>query len=236
MRPKPLTSAEHVFTRVRIPGEREVDLARVVAATGIAALVGTAGGRVKRLIVAITRQRRIYGVRLLQLLRAVPEVETPRAVPGRRADRRTGAGHDTRRPEALADVVHNPRDIGASVASGSFVTDGMVVAPCSMNAGQHRARRPTTSAAPTWCSRSGAAGAAGAETPLNQAHLRNMLAVTEMGGVICPPVPRSTSAAVARRRRRPHLRARARPVRMPTVRPPFPSPCVAGRGWPRLAA
>ena len=96
--------------------------------------------------------------------------------------------------EALADVVHNPRDIGASVASGSFVTDGMVVAPCSMKTlasiALGLARTTSSAAPPTWCSRSGAAAVLLArETPLNQAHLRNMLAVTEMGGVICPPVP-----------------------------------------------
>ncbi|MCL4184220.1 MAG: UbiX family flavin prenyltransferase [Burkholderiaceae bacterium] len=149
----------------------------------------------RRLIVAITGATgAVYGVRLLELLRATPGIETHLLV--------TPAGwmnveHELRRSrrevEALAHVVHAVRDVGASIASGSFPTVGMVVAPCSMKtlAGiahgfsdnlVHRAadvvlkeRRRLVLLA--------------RETPLNLAHLRNMTAVTEMGGIVFPPLP-----------------------------------------------
>ena len=149
----------------------------------------------KRLIVAITgASGAIYGVRLLQLLRAVPEVETHLVLS--QAGGLTAAQElDMTRGdlEALADVVHNPRDIGASVASGSFVTDGMVVAPCSMKTlasiALGLADNLVSRAADVVLTERRRLVLLARETPLNQAHLRNMLAVTEMGGVICPPVP-----------------------------------------------
>jgi 4-hydroxy-3-polyprenylbenzoate decarboxylase len=98
-----------------------------------------------------------------------------------------------REVEALAHVVHAVRDVGATVASGSFATEGMIVAPCSMR---------TLAAVAHGLSDNLVARAADVvlkerrrlvlmvrETPLNLAHLRNMVAVTEMGGVVFPPVP-----------------------------------------------
>ncbi len=88
----------------------------------------------KRLIVAITGATgAIYGVRLLQVLRNISGVESHLLI--------SEAGvlnlhqeMDLKRKdvEALADVVHNVRDVGASIASGSFLSDGMIIAPCSM--------------------------------------------------------------------------------------------------------
>lgn len=149
----------------------------------------------KRLVVAITGATGvIYGVRLLQALRAIPGCQTHLLI--------SEAGvlnlhqeMDLKRKdvEALAHVVHNVRDVGASIASGSFQSDGMIIAPCSMK---------TLAAVAHGLSDNLISRAADVtlkerrrlvlmvrETPFNLAHLRNMTAVTEMGGIIFPPLP-----------------------------------------------
>jgi flavin prenyltransferase len=149
----------------------------------------------RRIIVAITGASGVvYGVRLLQVLRETAGVETHLLV--------SEAGllslHqelDMKRKEveALAAVVHSVRDVGASIASGSFQSDGMVIAPCSMK---------TLASVAHGLSDNLIARAADVtlkerrrlvlmvrETPFNLAHLRNMTAVTEMGGIIFPPLP-----------------------------------------------
>ncbi len=149
----------------------------------------------KRLIVAITgASGAVYGVRLLQMLRALPEVET-HLVLSQAGGLTAMQELDMARSdvEGLADVVHNPRDIGASIASGSFVTAGMVVAPCSMKTlasiALGFADNLVSRAADVALKERRRLVLMARETPLNLAHLRNMTAVTEMGGVICPPVP-----------------------------------------------
>lgn len=154
-----------------------------------------AGPRKQRLIVAMTGATgSIYGVRILETLRAIGGWETHLIVSDAGA---LNAWYDhklSRKDLAkLADVVHNVRDIGATIASGSFVTQGMVIAPCSMK---------TLAAVAIGYSDNLIARAADVilkerrrlvliarETPLNLSHLRNMVQVTEMGGVIFPPVP-----------------------------------------------
>nr|WP_246867821.1 UbiX family flavin prenyltransferase [Rhizobacter sp. SG703] len=102
-------------------------------------------------------------------------------------------GMDRRALEALAHTAYNPADIGAAIASGSFPSAAMVIVPCSMK---------TLAAVAHGFSDSLLARAADVtlkerrrlvlmvrETPFNLAHLRNMTAVTEMGGVIFPPLP-----------------------------------------------
>ena len=136
----------------------------------------------------------IYGIRLLERLRDDPSVETHLAISA--SGKRTLVEETTwsvKQVEALADVVYDNRDIGASLASGSFRTAGMVVAPCSIK----------TLAALASCHADTLIARAGdvtlkegrpllalvRETPLHVGHLRQMLAFAEMGGIVFPPVP-----------------------------------------------
>ncbi len=149
----------------------------------------------RRLIVAITgASGAVYGVRLLQMLRAIPDVETHLILSQAGGLAAMQECDMTRADvEAQADVVHNPRDIGASIASGSFRTVGMVIAPCSMKTLAGVALGLSDNlvcrAADVVLKERRRLVMLARETPLNLAHLRNMTAVTEMGGVICPPVP-----------------------------------------------
>lgn len=149
----------------------------------------------KRLIVAITGATGVvYGVRLLEVLRDVSGVQTHLLL--------SEAGllnlHqelDLNRKQvgALADVVHNVRDVGASIASGSFQSDGMIIAPCSMKTlaavAHGLSDNLITRAADVVLKERRRLVLMVRETPFNLAHLRNMTAVTEMGGIIFPPLP-----------------------------------------------
>lgn len=155
----------------------------------------------QRLVVAITGATgAIYGVKLLQEIARLPGWESHLVVSDAAVlNAWQELGLSRGELEALASVVHKPRDIGATIASGSFLTRGMVIAPCSMK---------TLSAVANAYSDNLVSRAADVmlkerrrlvlltrETPLNLAHLRNMTAVTEMGGIIFPPVPAFYSRA-----------------------------------------
>ncbi len=149
----------------------------------------------KRLIVAITgASGAVYGVRLLQMLRELPEVETHLVIsPAGAATLRQELGMEPAALKALASVSHGYREIGATIASGSFVTAGMVIAPCSMNTLAGIAHglggNLITRAADVTLKERRRLVLLTRETPLTLAHLRNMTAVTEMGAVVAPPVP-----------------------------------------------
>ncbi len=149
----------------------------------------------KRIVVAISgASGAVYGVRLLQRLHGLPDVQTHLVV--------SDAGWlnvqqelDLPRAEveALADVVYPVRDIGSAIASGSFRCDGMVIAPCSMRTlaavALGLSDNLITRAADVTLKERRRLILMVRETPLNLAHLRNMTSVTEMGGIIFPPVP-----------------------------------------------
>jgi 4-hydroxy-3-polyprenylbenzoate decarboxylase len=148
----------------------------------------------RRIIVGISGATGIaYGVRVLDFLRAA-EVETHLVV--------SKAGHLTRAYEtdlsardleARADVTYAPSDIGAAIASGSFRTMGMIVAPCSVRTLAAIASCATGSllsrAADVCLKERRRVVLLVRETPLHAGHLRAMLAATEMGAVVMPPVP-----------------------------------------------
>ncbi len=155
----------------------------------------------KRLIVAITGATgSIYGMRILERLRAMGDWETHLIVSDAGVlNAWQEYGLSRKDINKLADVVHNPRDVGASIASGSFITQGMVIAPCSMKtlAGVAHAFSDNliTRAADVILKERRRLVLLTREAPLNLAHLRNMVQVTEMGGVIFPPVPAFYSKA-----------------------------------------
>lgn len=149
----------------------------------------------QRLVVGISASSAPqYGIALLEALTAVGDVES-HLILSNSAHRTVELETDltVRDVERLADVVHAPNDFAASVSSGSFITAGMVVAPCSMG---------TLAAIAHGLTPSLIARAAGVtlkerrrlvlvprETPLSLIHLRNMVTVTEAGATVLPPVP-----------------------------------------------
>jgi len=152
-------------------------------------------GAGKRLIVAITGATgSAYGVRLLQRVRLAGGYELHLLISEAGVlNLHQELGMKRGDAEALADVVHPCRDIGSSIASGSYPVEAMVVAPCSMRTlaaiAHGLSDNLITRAADVTLKERRRLILMPREAPLNLAHLRNMVAVTEMGGVIFPPVP-----------------------------------------------
>ena len=160
-----------------------------------------------RLIVAISGASGvIYGVRLLETLRTLP-VETHLIV-SKAAEVTLTYETDLKIGEvrALADVNHAAGDIGAAISSGSFRTLGMVIAPCSIRSMSEIASGVTSSlltrAADVVLKERRRLVLMLRETPLHSGHLRNMLALSEMGAIIAPPVPGFYANPAERRRHR----------------------------------
>ena len=149
----------------------------------------------KRLIVGITGATgAVYGIQLLKILKGISGWESHLVL--------TDAGvrnvwHELKMKrkdvERLASVAYHPKDIAATIASGSYVTEGMVIAPCSMKTlaavAHAHADDLVSRAADVILKERRRLVLMPRETPLNLAHLRNMVSVTEMGGIIFPPVP-----------------------------------------------
>jgi 4-hydroxy-3-polyprenylbenzoate decarboxylase len=149
----------------------------------------------KRLIIAITGATgAIYAYRLLEILKDIPTIETHLMI--------SDAGvlnihhelkFNRKQVEAIADVVHSVRDVGASIASGSFQSDGMIITPCSMktlaSVAHGMSDNLISRAADVVLKERRRLVMMVRETPFNLAHLRNMTAATEMGAIIFPPLP-----------------------------------------------
>jgi 4-hydroxy-3-polyprenylbenzoate decarboxylase len=149
----------------------------------------------KRIIVGISgASGTIYGVRLLEALSRIDDVETHLIIS--RGARVTMEHETSMTPdsvERLAHVIHSPDNLAACVSSGSFKTDGMVVAPCSMKSLSMIAYSIDDNllirAADVILKERRKLILVVRETPLHLGHLRQMTRVTEMGGIILPPVP-----------------------------------------------
>ena len=153
------------------------------------------GKMVQRLIIGISGASGFaYGYKALQLLQTAPQVETHLVVSkGAELTRASETAFSRDEVHALADVVHPIGNLAAGIASGSFCTAGMLVAPCSMrtlSAIAHAASdNLLTRAADVTLKERRRLVLMVRETPLNLAHLDNMRRVSEMGGIVFPPVP-----------------------------------------------
>jgi polyprenyl P-hydroxybenzoate/phenylacrylic acid decarboxylase-like protein len=156
---------------------------------------GRLASMAKQLIVGITGATgAAYGVRLLEILRSQRAWQSHLVLSEAAAlTAWQELGMRRKDVERLADVAYNPRDVGAALASGSFLTEGMVIAPCSMKTlaavAHAHADDLVSRAADVVLKERRRLVLLPREAPLNLAHLRNMVAVTEMGGIVFPPVP-----------------------------------------------
>ncbi|MGZ4999517.1 MAG: UbiX family flavin prenyltransferase [Methylomonas sp.] len=149
----------------------------------------------KRLIIGMTGATgAIYGVRMLEILQPLPDWESHLVISSAGlVNLKYELDMDRAELYRLADVTHGINDIAASISSGSFKTEGIVIAPCSMKTlaavahgfGDNLISR----AADVALKERRRTVLVPRETPLNLAHIRNMAAVTEMGGIIYPPMP-----------------------------------------------
>lgn len=149
----------------------------------------------RRLIVALTGATgAVYGVRILELLKTLPAWETHLIISHAGVvNLHHELGMKRRQLQELADVYYDVNDIAAAIASGAFKVEGMVIAPCSMKTLAAVAHgfgdNLITRSADVTLKERRSLVLVPRETPLNLAHLRNMESVTEMGGVIFPPLP-----------------------------------------------
>jgi 4-hydroxy-3-polyprenylbenzoate decarboxylase len=136
----------------------------------------------------------IYGIRILQVLSGIRSVETHLIIsPAGEQTIEIETGFKAEEVRALANCNYRIDDIGACLASGSFLRDGMIIAPCSMKTlsalANSYADNLLTRAADVTLKERGRLLLLVRETPLHLGHLRNMVSVTEMGGIVMPPIP-----------------------------------------------
>jgi len=147
-----------------------------------------------RVVVGVTGATgAIYAMRLLERLRAAGRETHLVVTPAGVLNVHHELGLDRGALERLADVAYNPGDVGAAIASGSFAAAAMVIAPCSMKTlaavAHGLSDNLLTRAADVALKERRRLLLMVRETPFNLAHLRNMTSVTEMGGIVFPPLP-----------------------------------------------
>ena len=151
-----------------------------------------------RLIIGISGASGIiYGLRILEILKNLKDDKRPELhlVMSRSAE--VTLAYETKMKTSevheLAAIVHANKDISATIASGSFKTDGMIIAPCSMKTLAEIASGVTSNllsrAADVTLKERRRLVCLTRETPLHSGHLKNMLALSEIGGIVAPPVP-----------------------------------------------
>ena len=148
-----------------------------------------------RLIVGISGASGvIYGIRLLELLRTMPEVESQLILSrGAKLNIALETSWDPKQVEALADAVYSDNDLAAAVSSGSYRADGMVIAPCSMKTlsgvVNSYADNLLVRAADVTLKEQRRLVLVPREAPLHSGHTRLLHEAATMGAIICPPVP-----------------------------------------------
>ncbi|MCC7259045.1 MAG: UbiX family flavin prenyltransferase [Gammaproteobacteria bacterium] len=148
-----------------------------------------------RLIIGISgASGSIYGIRLLQVLRQHAGIETHLVVShGGKLNIALETGMTVQQVESLASVVHSDQNLGASIASGSFLTDGMIIAPCSMKTLSGVVHSYADSlmvrAADVVLKERRRLVLVPRETPLHEGHCRLLYEAARLGAIIAPPMP-----------------------------------------------
>ncbi len=137
----------------------------------------------------------VYGIRLLETLHELPEVEVELVMtPAAELNIRAETAWDPERVKELATTIHDFRDVGATISSGSYQHDGMIIAPCSANtlsgiAYGINGNNLLLRAADVTLKERRRLVMMFRETPLHRGHIKAMLEATENGAIIMPPVP-----------------------------------------------
>jgi flavin prenyltransferase len=148
----------------------------------------------RRIVVGVSgASGAVYAIRLLERLKVAGRETHLVVSPAGLINVHHELGLDRQALEALAHTAYHPSNVGAAIASGSFATEAMVIAPCSMktlaSVAHGMADNLLSRAADVTLKERRRLVLMVRETPFNLAHLRNMTAVTEMGGIVFPPLP-----------------------------------------------
>ncbi len=149
----------------------------------------------RRIIIGITgASGAIYGIRLLEVLQQEPEIETHLVLSKLgRLNISLETDHTIKYVQQLADVSHSYQDVGATIASGSYKTDGMIVAPCSMKSLSSIVHSASdnliTRAADVTLKEARRLVLLPRETPLHLGHCKLITQAAEIGALLVPPMP-----------------------------------------------